>query len=58
MPKLITEAQQRLITELAEETGTTIYEHPKTQWEASRTIDKLMRQKRNSKTNLYLKKEL
>jgi hypothetical protein len=53
MPKLITEAQQKLIAELCQETQTTIYEQPKTQWEASRTIDKLMRLKRNPKTNLW-----
>ena len=58
MPKLMTEAQRRLIAELADELGSTIYEYPKTQHGASVHIDKLMRQKRNAKTNLYLRKEL
>jgi hypothetical protein len=56
MMKPITEAQRRLIAELAEELGSTIYEYPKTQHGASVKIEKLMRQKRNARTNLYLRK--
>jgi hypothetical protein len=55
MPKMITEAQEKLIRQLAEETGTTLYEIPKTQWGAAKKIDRLMRLKRNPRTNRWKK---
>jgi hypothetical protein len=51
--KPMTEAQKRLIAELAAELGSTIYEYPNTQHGASVKIDKLMRQKRNPRTNMW-----
>jgi hypothetical protein len=51
--KPITDAQRQLIAELAEELGSTIYVYPKTQHGASVQIGKMLRQKRNPKTNLW-----